>query len=262
MYIDIETHQKKLNCKWSAIMQNASIRAWEKTGKYFLKAHKEIEKLKSIHKGETAYLIGNGPSVDIRDLEELNGRITFCCNRFYLSYKDHSFRPMYTVCADAQMLEDFGKEICYESAGKVFLCSDKMQCTRDNSCWIYLKPCNVIRFQKLQEGVLHTGATLLAALQIGHHMGINKFILYGVDHDFKFSSKVGNSELVEGEGNHFIKNYRGGKAWMKPEAELIEMSFAEFDRLLRAEGGFIMNASRKSKLPNIERISFENALVK
>ena len=43
----------------------------------------KLNKLKDVGKGKRCFIIGNGPSLNIGDLEKLNNEITFASNRIY-----------------------------------------------------------------------------------------------------------------------------------------------------------------------------------
>ena len=105
------------------------------------------------------------------------------------------------------------------------------------------------------------GGTLIAALQIGYKMGIRKFYLYGVDHNFSYrNNDDGSANDAQGEGNHFIKNYRSGKSWQAPRKELIEESFVKCEQILRAEGGGLLNATNGGELDVLKRCDFSKIL--
>ncbi len=231
------------------------------TGIYFMDWQRKLKQYRNIYRDETAFLIGNGPSVRIEDLERLKGRITFCCNKFYMSYAYHSFRPTYTVSADDKMIEDFGDEIVKNSSGIVWFCSTFPVVQKEKDFyWVFMQS-EKMRMEEgaLPAGVYHTGATLLAALQIGYYMGIRQFVLYGVDHNFKYESKDLKSSTTE--GNHFIENYREGKPWFVPDTLRIEYSFKKMADILEEQGGYLVNASRKTRLPYIKLAAFEDYLL-
>lgn len=241
---------------------NISAILGNRTGKYFFQWQRQLSHYKDIHKGRTAVLIGNGPSVKISDLNLLQDHITFCCNKFYLSYPSHLLRPTYTVSADDNMIQSFGNEIVKESEGQVWLCSTIAPNINNTGYnWLYLQPKKLrLHEDGIQQGVYHTGATLLAALQIGYYMGIRKFVLYGVDHNFNYTTEDNRTSLSE--GNHFISNYREGKAWFVPDTPLIEESFREIAELLDHQGGYLINISRRSKLPHVKKMDFDKWLSK
>ncbi len=109
--------------------------------------------------------------------------------------------------------------------------------------------------------VMSGGGSLNVALQLGYHMGIKKFYLYGVDHSFKFEKnpeKTGSE--VTGEGNHFIANYRSGKTWQAPRTDLTEETFIKLDKKLRENDGFLINATHGGKLEVLKRRQLKNIL--
>jgi hypothetical protein len=225
--------------------------------------NRRLRRLRNCHRGRVGFLIGNGPSVQLEDLERLAGEITFCCNRFYLAYSKTSFRPNYTVSADDQMISDFGAEIVSQSGGQVFLVNNgwpqfpgsyiTCQFRHDPSAF----STNVYNF------IYMGGATIGAAIQLGYHMGMRKFLLYGVDHSFKMTvdpTAADHFRSAHGDENHFIPNYRSGKAWCPPATAMIEEMFTSSDRFLRRRGGWIKNATRGGHLEVVERTSFDQEL--
>ena len=214
--------------------------------------------------GRVGFLIGNGPSVRPADLDRLCQRATFCCNRFYLAYDKMKFRPTHLVSADRQMIEDFGAEMIVKGEAKVWFADEIPSKVKGDYTWvrsIWHRPYEFSRDVGLWADP--GGATLITALQIGYHLGIRHFYLYGVDHSFKFKpveDPAQGHRTAQGDGNHFIANYRSGKLWAPPLTDLIEEAFSTCDRELRREGGWVKNATRGGALEVLERISFEEAV--
>jgi hypothetical protein len=226
----------------------------------------ELDKFKNKHTGQVGYLIGSGPSVRVDDLEKLNGRITFCFNRFHLAYDMMLFRPMYTVSADFGMIRDFGSQIVSGSEGTVFLAYVTRPGITGDFTWIgakYKAP-PLVFSKKIYHHAVVGGSSLVVALQLGYFMGIKYFVLYGVDHDFKYKTVENPTDnhycTAVGDDNHFIKNYRSGKPWCPPQVEAIEKSLRWADRFLRKRGGWILNATRGGKLEILERINFDEVI--
>ncbi len=241
--------------------------------------NRQLRRFANCHHGRIGFLIGNGPSVRTEDLERLTGQVTFCFNRFYLAYSVTSFRPTYTLSADDQMIADFGPEIVSQSEGQVFLIH-RYPVWREIPgayiwCWFRHDPSAFST--NVYSHVYMGGSTLGAAIQLGYHMGIRKFLLYGVDHSFKMTidpAAVGHFRFgatvdptaadhfrsAHGDDNHFIPNYRSGKAWCPPDIAVIEEMFTFSDKYLRQRGGWIKNATRGGQLEVVERTSFDEEL--
>lgn len=230
-----------------------------------LSDHKKLLQLKNQHLDQIAYLIGNGPSVSYSDLNKLQNEVSFVCNRFYLAYDKTVFRPTYTISSDIQMIEDFGSDIVRNSQNTVFLCSEYRPSIDMEYHWLRLqnRPLKTFGERSLYYCIYHTAASLLSALQIGYFMGIRKFVLYGVDHSFKYIPITDRNATrsATGDGNHFIENYRSDLPWTPPDLDKIETSFKFFDELLRSENGWIKNATRGGALEILERVSFDSIVV-
>jgi hypothetical protein len=222
-------------------------------------------KFKQAHKGNIGFLIGNGPSVRIEDLEKLANQVTFCCNRFHLAYKDMRFRPTYTFATDKQTIEDFGEGIVANSERKVFLAWNPEWGAKPKIKGNYI-------LLRLVRGQFHFsenvalkvspgGSTLIGAMQVGYYMGINKFVFYGIDHNYPNTNIKKDAKEIwrsaRGEGNHFINDYRSGKPWCPPIPEFTESCLVECDNFLRAKGGYLKNATRGGKLEVLERVNFD-----
>ena len=50
-----------------------------------------LAELKNVHKGQRAFIIGNGPSLKQIDLHKLKGEFTFGLNRIYLMFPELGF---------------------------------------------------------------------------------------------------------------------------------------------------------------------------
>jgi len=217
---------------------------------------------KDRYRGKSAWLIGNGPSVRTADLDQLRDKLTFCFNRFHLAHATTELRPTFTVTADKQMIQDFGQEMVDSSSGIVFVADEKLPDIFGNYVWLRLLTTPLFSMNPSQI-VSPGGSSLFVAMQIAHFMGIRHLYIYGADFKFSFSSTrlmKDKFRSAVGEGNHFIANYRAGKAWCPPSLKDIAPSFQLARHLFASEGGFIKNATRGGILEIFERTTFEAAV--
>lgn len=210
-----------------------------------------ILEYKNIYNSEEAWLIGNGPSVDLSILECLQDKVTFGFNRLYLSYPNTVFRPTYTVSGDLQMINDFGEEIISNNEGATFLASSEKPTLKGDSIW--LRQLNM--FPSLfslnpQNFVTPGGSSPFVAMQLAAFMGIKRLYLYGFDFDYIMETVGYDSGTIKvsGENNHFIDNYRSGKSWYPPSYRNIAHSFWSARIYFESLGGEIINCSETSKL--------------
>ncbi|MEL4307328.1 6-hydroxymethylpterin diphosphokinase MptE-like protein [Joostella sp. CR20] len=225
--------------------------------------YSKISNLKDFHKEKKAIICGNGPSVDIAFLEELSKRedyIIFCANRIHLIYNETEFRPDYVFTSDEQVIKDFGEEIISNNVNKTFIISKKKPLIREDYTWGFILNHRPFRFQDdVLKGFSSGAGSLFPAIQLAYYMGINEMYLYGVDHNFKYTKR--KDGMTNGEGNHFIKNYRNNKDWIPPTYDLVEQAFVECDNFLRKNGGMLLNATNGGKLEVLDRISYKDLII-
>ncbi|MCH7960047.1 MAG: hypothetical protein IID08_07950 [Candidatus Hydrogenedentes bacterium] len=223
-----------------------------------------IAALKDRHRGEVGWLIGNGPSVRVADLERLRDAVTFCCNRIYLAYDDMKFRPTYLCSTDRQMIGDFGQEMVDRHPGTVcFVSEEPPPVSGDYVHFRHLSRTPLEFSENVYDFVMPGGGTLISAAQIGYHMGIRKFYLYGVDHNFTFEKNEHATEIwdeAKGDGNHFIQDYRSGKPWAPPVLWQVEGALLSLHVFLQSKGGWIKNGTRGGCLDVLDRVEFDKVV--
>lgn len=216
------------------------------------------------HEGQVGWIIGNGPSVRIEDLEALPGFPTFAANRIYLAFEDMSFRPNYLFSADALMIQDFGAEMVQKFSGDVFFARKTSPEIDASFHWLPTRqeyPLVVPRDPF--RGLTVAGGSLVAAIQMAIYMGINHLFLYGVDHHFVSENGgevLSGGDIVRGGSNHFIAGYRSGREWRAPVPAKTESAFLALDNFLRVRGGWLVNSTRGGHLEILERRSFDDAV--
>lgn len=72
---------------------------------YVLPRDKRLLKMRGAHKGERCFIVANGPSLTVADMDTLHahGEKTISVNRIYRSFDKTAWRPDYYVLVDAGM---------------------------------------------------------------------------------------------------------------------------------------------------------------
>ncbi len=86
-----------------------------------------IEALRDRHRGETAFVIGNGPSLTADDLSAIAGRLSFASNKIHLIYPDTPWRPTYHHVADVEVARQHAATLLRVNAGSMALWADCCQ---------------------------------------------------------------------------------------------------------------------------------------
>ncbi len=227
----------------------------------------QLKKFKNIHKGERVFLVGNGPSLRIEDLETLHkhNEICFGFNKIYQIYNKTGWRANYFAITDACMLSNCCNDINSISAdifiGDVF-CDGLNNYYNDNVNHIHLKmqeywPNYPGFSDNICNGVCW-GYTVTydVGLQVAAYMGFSEIYLIGVD-----NSTVGN---VTDDRNHFLKNYYSEqeKRVLKNFDSVLankktEKAYEMAEIYSRRHGFRIYNATRGGKLEAFERVDFD-----
>ena len=230
---------------------------------------RKLKALKNKHEGERCFIIGNGPSLRISDLDLLNDEITFAFNKIYLAYDQTEFRPTYYVVADVNVIGNNAGRIngLRDESIKLFPYEfdHRIQGTERtiyfNFEYEYLYYTKMPKFSKNPLRCMYCGGTVTTkALQLAYYMGIREVYLIGIDFFFNVPDNRLQNGIVscEGEINHFHPDYRKeGEVWGLPDLALQERSYRLAKKVYESDGRRIFNATRGGKLDVFPRIDFD-----
>lgn len=234
-----------------------------------------ISQLRNLYAGRRCFILGNGPSLKISDIERLKSDITFACNRIYLLFGETTWRPTYYTISDPLGAEQFASHINSLPLTKLFSDSVRQHFRdRDDITWFeqiqYARDDDFSDFAfsfDLTKGIYHGATTLYIQLQIALFMGFTEVYLLGVDFDYKLPAKIcqrsGLGVIVEhgAENNHFHPNYRVAKErWWLADKEFQYKTFSFAHEVFRSAGRAIYNASRISELDVFPRVEFDSII--
>ena len=215
-----------------------------------------IKKFKDIHKGETCFVVGNGPSMTIADLDKIYDlKIkSFGCNKIFKVFSETKWRPDYYLSSDDKIIEQLNpKEIGISENNMFFPRIYKDKISKGN---FY----NILQYKWLQEGKFSTDAhngiyqcgTIIAeALQFAYYMGFSTIYIIGVDFSY-FHNSINSSNKTytySGENNYFIKDYmQAGEVANIPDKQANIFGFSAAREGIEENGRKIFNATRGGQL--------------
>jgi hypothetical protein len=115
------------------------------------------------------------------------------------------------------------------------------------------------KFARDVAGRLWEGATVTyVALQLAYHMGFEKVILIGVDHNFVTQGDANKTITSQGDDpNHFAPNYFGkGFKWQLPDLETSERAYRMAKTAYEADGREVLDATIGGKLTVFPKIDY------
>lgn len=239
-------------------------------------------KLKDKHKGERCFIIGNGPSLTVEDLELLKDEVTFAANRIFTLFPKTSWRPTYFFCIDYLMygldheeINEIDTKLRFVpierslAAGRIY--DEITYYNRVVNC-VSIENGEVVRIKKydfseeIEDRVFGGQSVIFDALQFAVYMGFQEIYLLGMDHSYK-REVLADGTVIEHDvkADHFNKEYdKGLENAVAVVAPLyaVEIAFRSAKKICDAKGIVIKNATRGGKLEIFERIDLEDVLNK
>lgn len=237
-----------------------------------IKDYEPIKKLKNKHSGERIFLIGNGPSLDIKDLDLLKNEITFASNKIYLAYSKTSWRPTYYLVEDDLVYNQNYNEINNLKGSLKLFPQYSLSWNKRVEDALYFN----LRYLPDDKEFpsfnpdpitgMYWGSTVIyTMIQWAVYLGCKEIYLLGVDFSFKEpKSYVINDDkrkdlICEGEVNHFHKDYRKiGEKWNLPNLDVQKQSFFKAKKCTKNLKISIFNTSRETKLNIFEKMLFDD----
>lgn len=246
----------------------------------------KLKRYKDLYKGKRCFIIGNGPSLTIEDLEKLKGEITFASNSIYALYKHTSWRPTFHCAWD----ESFCKKMMSEKEDVEWLASNcEAFFTSIMSEGFAYRDCEDIRnlyYVKDVRGndgkpglprfsddcsrqVYSSGSIAYMMLQLAVYMGFEEMYLLGMDCSFSVE-KYSDGSVTRNDvrdHNHLIQQMEEGQGMALSEEAGI---FAGIDMIMdgyRAakqyadlHGIRICNATKGGKLELFPRVDLDKVI--
>lgn len=235
---------------------------------------REWRALRNKFAGQNGFVLGNGPSLRIEDLDRLKGKPAIGSNKLYLAYDQTDFRPTLLTCIDPIVAKNIVDKL-RELPGKKYFShrlapllepmpgaiywNDQTGATRD--------PKILRKFSRDAARVIYAGHTVsYNNLQIAFHLGLKTVYLLGMDFRFvvpdtQVEHSYNTAIVSQGERNHFHPDYRKpGEIWTIPQLEHQETAFRSAKLHFEKAGRKIYNASPGSALEVFDRADLDEVL--
>ena len=234
-----------------------------------------LRALREKYKGhDRAFIIGNGPSLNLTDLSRLKNEVTFCVNSFFLKTPELSWEPTFYVVEDHLVAEDRADQInSFHGPTKLFPAYLAYCLDEDENTIFYNHRPRVsyphgFDFSKDAAKITYTGCTVtFSCMQLAHYLGFKELYLIGVDASYELPKDVKESteygvgvlDMDSDDPNHFDPNYFGkGYRWHDPQVDKMIEAYQEARKVTDKLGRPIYNAGIGGKLEVFERVNFSD----
>lgn len=229
----------------------------ERYSKSYLSA--QIRQWKDVYKNKRCFIIGNGPSLSIKDLEKLNKEITFSSNRIYHMYSKIDWRPDFYVAFEPEFCKANADMLSKMETRKArFINVKAWSKNRESSTTFWLNCTSKYQLSKLTTKniefsndisvcVRDAYSVTYTILQIAMYMGFQEIYLLGIDHYDK------------SDVNYFVHFYENKKNEYQTPTYLtgIEYGYNLAKSEAEKKGISIYNATRGGKLEVFDRVDFD-----
>lgn len=230
-----------------------------------------IRSLKDSRKGKRCFIIGNGPSLNVKDLEKLKGEDTFAFNRIYYLFDRTVWRPTYYMCVDVGVLgmnlptiekldlpniilSDIARKSVKNQAENIHYLFDFSRFKVNR--WGFDKP---YISEEVSDHFCFCFTVTYDAIQLAIYMGYSEIYLLGVDHNYSVKADS-KGHIIKDET---VKDYFEGLEKTAITAMNYEATTAAFEAARKycdAHGIVIKNATRGGKLDVFERVNFDTVI--
>jgi len=286
VYADkMEEQLKAVNIKDENIIKFINIQdiVWNFSGAVedWYKYLRKVQKFHNMYQGERCFVIGNGPSLTIKDLEKLKDEVTFASNSIYALYDRTEWRPTFYCSVDPVFYEQVLKEkemILYllsECQAAFTTANGNTRMFRDDAelermfyiraRWSTDDKSGLPLFSNdCSKCYYASGTVAYLMLQLAVYMGFREIYLLGIDmsYSYKFypdGTVDASDSYAEGlKQEQKSRNYETGKIFMiTNETETHKKGYLAAYQYAKTNGIKIYNATRGGCLEVFERVDFD-----
>lgn len=234
----------------------------------FTEDSKKLKQLKNSHVGKRCFIIGNGPSLTVRDLEKLENEVTFATNRIYSIFEDTKWRPNYYLAIDNNILKDNIENIEKVECEHKFIniTSKAYGIKKDNNTTFInmfgpylINPCSYETkrvCRDVSKSFTLSYSVTGVAIELAIYMGFNEIYLIGVDNSYSNSIDK-NGKILRDDS---VKDYFGklkSKSYTIQYSDATNSYYKAFRTYAEKNGIKIYNSTRGGKLEVFERKEFD-----
>ena len=232
------------------------------------------------HDGETAVILGNGPSLNDVPVKLFNGKTVFGSNQVYLADEKIKQQIDYWFISDRLQMERYADDFAFKLKDwgvRKFVPSSYANILKFDSnttsvfSHSFENPDGLFSFD---ENIIYTGKTVIFVMcQAAAIMGFKKIIIVGMDHNYSLKQVVGKKTVGGGSSKieffsqneaysqtHFSKEYSSNRIFHMPNYDAIADRMRSATVNLNEHGIEIVNATPNTKLTTVPRVKTEDLI--
>lgn len=244
---------------------------------YSQKFSPKIKAFKDKYKGEMCFIIGNGPSLRIEDLDKLTGKHCFAANGIYQMYPHTNWRPEFYFSQDSLMTQDIllkdidkvleSKAIFTSVNSKMIELCDKYDNIQYMRLYYEEDGLGLPQFSTECDKKINLSCTVTySMLQMAAYMGFRTIYLIGMDCSYPYEVLENGTVIC----NNNVKDYgdiigelfkeipKGTKGFWAAENYQHIKGYKAAKQFAESNNIQIYNATRGGKLEVFERVDLDS----
>lgn len=220
----------------------------------------KLKQVQGIHEGERCFIVCNGPSLKIDDLNTLhqNGEFTFGLNSIFKLFDKTDWRPDYYVCVDKRPYDELVSDPNFALVKNKFLSNYFfLDTSYPDDCYVIPEEYSEAEIYGWQQhfsddiyAAVYGGCTVtIEAMQIAAYMGFKEIYLIGCDNNYAIKNNSNHAKGIE---------YKKAPKVKTKFLEMNEKSYEMARKHCEERGIKIYNATRGGKLEVFPRVDFDS----
>ena len=227
-----------------------------------------IESIKEIFKGQRGFVIGNGPSLQMSDLDLLVDEVTIASNKIYLAFDKTEWRPNFYTIVDRLVWEKIAETVPRLGLKPIV---PSYLTVKETDYWTvrsignaadeYLANKSISFSVDLCEGYFGGYSVTFENLQLAAHLGLDPIYIIGCDHFYDKEEGVKAEHAISNKStkNHFCEQYRSvGEVVNPAPTKLMTIAYEVAAKFAKNSGRQIINATRGGHLEAFQRCEFDS----
>ena len=227
-----------------------------------------FEQIKNSHQGERCFIIGNGPSLRMSDLEMLKEEYCFGVNQIFFAFNKTSWRPSAYLTVNVEVFLDYQEDIDGLNCALKLIDSKALDYGVQIDNALYLKHGTFAQGEPLfSEDIsryyYNGGTVTYTAMQAAVYMGFKQIYLTGVDNNYSLVKKKSGITIRNDIQDHFYTDGEDKKTaslYTITDVDQLTQSFTLARDYADAHGIEIYNATRGGMLEVFPRVRLEDVV--
>ncbi len=228
-----------------------------------IKSFSYLKSLRMMYNGKRCFIIGNGPSLKVEDLEKLKNEVCLSSHRIYYIFSKTDWRPTYYCAQDEALINASADDINHfvvDSKKIIGVVTGHKYKKINDAFYVPLifeefYP-NLPKFsENVLNGVYEGFTVSYMCIQLAVYMGFKEIYLLGVDHNYSVTyTDDGKIEKHTGLQDYFSKEYMLD---VVPQIHKSTLAYQAARKYADEHGIKIYNATRGGKLEAFDRVDFD-----